>query len=196
MSSTRPAARLCKAAFPLVFALAIGLAPRRARSEPLALTARVGVTGGATTWADDPVVLGDAALGLRFAPWIGVEVLGRVGYGAIDERLLAMVGLGAAIAIPTGTAFSPTIRFAAIHQHETPVDVLHHDWFGHVVGVGDGIRHRFGGEAAFGVRARVLEDDGLAFHLGIEGLVDAFPDDRGPTLLAGGGLTLAAELDL
>jgi hypothetical protein len=186
--------RLRTAAF--LVTLTITLCPVTARSEPFAIAARVGASGGATSWPDDPVLLGDGALGLRFTDWMGVEVLGRLGYGAIDERLLAMVGLGAALAIPTGTRFSPTIRVAAIHQHETPVDVMHHDWFGHVVGVGDGIRHRFGGEAALGLRARVLEDDGLAFYLGIEGLLDAFPDDRGPTLLAGGGLTLGAELDL
>ena len=194
MSPPHSAARLRTAAF--VAFVMLSLFPRIACAEPLALAARVGASGGGTSWPDDPVLLGDGALGLRLAAWMGVEVLGRLGYGAVDERLLAMVGLGAAFAIPTGTAFSPTLRIAAIHQHETPVDVMHHDWFGHVVGVGDGIRHRFGGEAALGLRARVLEDDGLAFHLGIEGLLDAFPDDRGPTLLAGGGLTLAAELDL
>lgn len=153
------------------------------------------LVGGASSWEDDPNISGALHVGFEFLDIISPELLGRLGYGAIDERLLALVGVGVKLAIPI-QPFTPFLRVTAIHQHETPVDAMGHDTFGHVMGVGDGIRHRFGVEGALGASLTFLTIDNVQLMAEVEGYVDAFPDDRGPVVYGGAGLGLGVQVGL
>ncbi len=151
--------------------------------------------GGASSWEDDPNISGALHIGFEFLDIISPELLGRIGYGAIDERLLALVGVGVKLALPI-EPFTPFLRVTAIHQHETPVDAMGHDTFGHVMGVGDGIRHRFGVEGALGASLTFVKIDNVALMAEVEGYIDAFPDDRGPVVYGGAGLGFGVQVGL
>lgn len=153
------------------------------------------LVGGASSWPDDPNVQGALHVGFEFLDIISPELMGRIGYGAVDERLLALVGLGVKLAIPI-EPFTPYLRVTGIHQHETPVDAMGHDTFGHVMGVGDGIRHRFGVEGALGASITFVKIDQVALMAEVEGYVDAFPDERGPIVYGGAGLGFGVQVGL
>ncbi len=153
------------------------------------------LVGGASTWDGDPNISGALHVGFEFLDIISPEFLGRIGYGAIDERLLALVGIGVKLAIPI-EPFTPFLRVTAIHQHETPVDAMGHDAFGHVMGVGDGIRHRFGVEGALGASITFVKIDQVSLMAEVEGYIDAFPDERGPVVYGGAGLGFGVQVGL
>jgi hypothetical protein len=150
--------------------------------------------GGASSWADDPTVLGALHLGAELFDWVSPELLVRLGYGAVDTRIFTTVGIGTKLALPIKPV-TPHVRVTAIHAHETPIDAMGHDAFGHVMGVGDGIRHRFGVEGALGATVIVARVDDLALQAKIEGFVDAFPDERGPAIYGGGGLGVGIRFE-
>ncbi len=56
-------------------------------------------------------------------------------------------------------------------------------------GVGDGIRHRAGGEMGLGAELPVYVDGDLSLFAGIDATAKLFPDDLGPMLYVGGGAT-------
>ena len=86
---------------------------------------------------------------LQPTEWFGLYLLSRVGFASVDERMLTTVGLGTKLALPF-ERFIPYLRATALHSHEMPVAAMSHDTFEHVMGVGDGTRHRFGVEGALG----------------------------------------------
>lgn len=174
----------------LLLALAL---PRTAKAVDF--YAEGAVSGGASTWKADPNIGGTLHLGFEFLDIISVEALGRIGYAAVDERLLELLGIGAKAAIPI-QPFTPFIRATAIHQHEMPVAVMHNDTFGHVMGVGDGIRHRFGIEGALGASITFAKYKKSLFMAEVEGYVDAFPDDRGPVVYGGASLGFGVQVGL
>ncbi|NUP06331.1 MAG: hypothetical protein HOW73_09760 [Polyangiaceae bacterium] len=153
------------------------------------------VSGGASTWEQDPNVQGSLHLGFEFIDIVSVDVLGRIGYGAVDERMLMLLGIGTKVALPFDVVI-PHLRVMAIHAHETPVDAMHHDTFGHIMGVGDGIRHRFGIEGALGLSVVFAKYKKASFLAQAEGYVDGFPDDRGPQVYGGAGLGLGVQVGL
>ena len=173
--------------------LALCLQPQTARATDF--YAEGTLAGGASGWEDDPHVQGALHVGFEFLDIVSPELLGRIGYSAVDERLLAVLGLGVKLALPIAP-FTPYLRVTALHQHETPVDAMGHDAFGHVMGVGDGIRHRFGVEGALGASLTFATIDKTSFVAQAEGYVDAFPDDRGPVVYGGGGLGIGVQVGL
>jgi hypothetical protein len=181
-----------------LFAAAAALAAVTLPTQPASATdfyAEGTLSGGASSWPDDPNVLGALHLGFEFLDIISPEVLLRLGYGAVDERILALVGVGVKVAIPI-EPFTPYLRATAIHAHETPIDAMGDDHFGHVMGVGDGIRHRFGVEGAIGATITFAKIDRTSLQAKVEGFVDAFPDERGPVVNGGAGLGLGVQVDL
>ncbi len=174
----------------LLFALAL---PRTAMATDFYVEGAI--SGGGSSWQADPNIGGTLHLGFEFLDIISVETLGRIGYSAVDERLLELLGVGAKAAIPI-QPFTPFIRATAIHQHEMPVAVMGNDTFGHVMGVGDGIRHRFGIEGALGASITFAKYKKSLFMAEVEGYVDAFPDDRGPVVYGGASLGFGIQVGL
>ncbi len=56
------------------------------------------------------------------------------------------------------------------------------------MGVGDGIRHRAGGDAAIGVDVPFFKRDQVQLFGTLEGYALWFPNTQGPNVYAGGGV--------
>ncbi len=154
------------------------------------------VAGGGSTWGFDPNVQGALRTGFEFLDIVSVDVQGRLGYAAVDQRILMAVGLGTKLALPFKPVL-PYVRLSAIHFHETPVAAMHHDTFMHVMGVADGIRHRFGFEGGAGVSWEFVRVDSVGLEAQAEAFVDVFPDDgKGPMVYGGAGLGLGMQYSL
>ncbi len=151
--------------------------------------------GGATTWSHDPSFQAALHSGFEFLDVISVDVLGRIGYAAVDERMLMTLGIGTKLALPFDR-FIPHLRLTALHAHETSISAMGNDTFGHIMGVGDGIRHRFGVEGAIGFSVVFAKLKKNRFFAQTEAYFDGFPDDRGPKFYAGGGLGLGVQVGL
>jgi hypothetical protein len=176
-------------------ALACALMTREAEATDYYVEGNV--SGGGSTWGtSDPNVQGALRTGFEFLDIVSVDLQGRLGYASVDERMLMMVGLGTKLALPI-EPFIPHIRLHAIHFHESPVDVMKHDPFMHAMGVGDGIRHRFGFEAGLGASYLFAKVKRANFLAQAEGYVDAFPDDgKGPVVYGGAGLGVGMQYGL
>src|SRR5687768_4280384 len=67
--------------------------PSTARAETeLHLVA--GLAGGMSEWRGDVMAQGVVKGGLRFADWVSLYFLGRLGVGGVDQRLLTFVSAG------------------------------------------------------------------------------------------------------
>ena len=185
--------KLCLAAA-LAAAAAISLASREAHATDFYVEGSV--SGGGSTWGTDPNVQGALRTGFEFVDIVSVDFQARLGYAAVDERLLEMVGIGTKLALPFETVI-PHVRLHAVHFHEVPVAAMTEDPAMHVLGVGDGIRHRFGFEGALGLSYVFAIVDRTRFLAQAEAYVDAFPDDgKGPMVYGGAGLGPARPYDL
>ncbi len=176
-----------------VFVLVVGLWPRSAHATDFFVEGAL--SGGASTWEEDPNIGGTLHLGFEFVDIVSIDVMGRIGYSAVDERLLETLGVGTKLALPI-EPFIPHLRIIALHQHEVPVAAMEEDTFGHVMGVGDGIRHRFGIEGALGASFLFATIKKTKLLAQVEGTVDAFPDERGPVVYGGASLGLGVQVGL
>ncbi len=174
---------------------ALVFAPRAAHAADYYLEG--GVLGGGSTWSPhDGNVAGALHTGFAFAKNIvGVEVQGRLGYAGIDTRLLEGLGFGTKLSIPLDPV-SPHLRVGVLHLHEEPIAAVKHDVGGAIVGVGDGIRHRFGLDTAIGLDWTFAKTRKLAYFASAEAYLDVFPDDKGPLLYSGGGLGIGFRYHL
>lgn len=147
------------------------------------------LAGSGSAWRGDGNGQGALRTGFQFKDIVGVEVQGRLGYGNVDERMLMGLGVGVRLAIPIQPVV-PHLRLGMIHFHEHPIAHAKHDIGGAIVGIGDGIRHRFGVETAIGVDWNFVTVKKTTFFAGVEAFIHAFPDDRGPTFYGGGSLSV------
>jgi len=170
-----------------------GRAPAEApRSEPARRSSTeiqiaTGPGAFASSWHGDGAVAQSLKLGLRFVDAVSIDALTRLGYGAVDERVLTYLSLGATI-YGRIKVVRPYVRLALVHQHEEPTSAVRDDPFGALFGVGNGIRHRGGFGGSLGVDVPVWKKDRTEFVLGIDGTTTWFPDPRGPNLYYGGSL--------
>jgi hypothetical protein len=148
-----------------------------------------GAAGVGSTWKDDGGAVGQLRVGWRFARVVSVDVFGRLGYAAVDQRLMTGVGLGATAWLPVRTV-RPFARFGVVHQHEEPVPGMSGDVFGALVGVGDGIRHRGGVTFGVGVDVPFAKTGAVEWFAGADLGATYFTDTRGPQGYLGGGLHL------
>ncbi len=149
----------------------------------------VGADAAGTEWRGDVVSSGSLKLGFRFMDMLGVYFHGREGYGLVDQRMMTQLALGAQIWGRLGIT-RPYARLSAIHQHEESLAVIAGDVGSMFLGIGDGIRHRFGGELGLGLQVPFWERKDLSFFAGGEGYAKLMPDDLGPFVQAGGGFNL------
>lgn len=147
------------------------------------------LSGAGSEWKNDGAVWGGLGLTYRFYDLVGVYALGRFGYGAIDERMLTLLALGAQIWGRLGPT-RPYARIAFIHQHEEPIPAAALNVGGTIFGVGDGIRHRGGAEGAIGVDYHFYTRQPWSVFANAETSFAGFPNSSGPGwyILAGLGL--------
>lgn len=185
-SRTNPAAVVVVLAASLFF-------EGRARAAEYQMSVAAG--GLASSWRADGSANGALKLGFRFADIVGVYALGRVGYGTVDERMLTMLQLGGQLWLHAGPV-RPYARLGLIHAHEETMASVKAEPFGALFGVGDGIRHRAGGELALGLDWPFHESGSLQWFAGGEAAMTWFPDPRGPNIYGGGSLSLGFNYKL
>ncbi len=148
-----------------------------------------GMSGFGTEWRGDGGGYGSLALAVRFADVAGVYLQGNEGYGAVDQRLLTLLSIGGQAWLDFGR-FRPHARLGFTHQHEESLSVVANDFGSAIFGIGDGIRHRAGGEVGLGLDIGFWESGDNSFYATVNGSARFFPDDLGPKVYAGGGLSV------
>lgn len=171
------------------------LAPATGQAAEIQVASGPQVLG--SSWRGDAALGQTFKLGLRFKELIAIDALTRVGYAAVDERMLTYVSLGTTVyGKLAGGTLRPYGRLALVHQHEEPTSAVRNDPFGALFGVGDGIRHRGGFGSSLGMDVVVMKGMSSAFLLGLDLNGTWFPDPRGPALYYGGGLWAGLDYSL
>lgn len=155
----------------------------------------LGADATGTEWRGDFVGSGSLKLGFRFADIAGVYFQGREGYGLVDQRVITQVAIGGQVWGRLGGT-RPYGRLSLLHQHEESIAVIAGDVGSMFLGIGDGIRHRFGGELGAGLQIPFWDKKDLAFFAVVDGYAKLLPDDLGPWVQAGGGLGLGLNYAL
>ncbi|MEQ8273474.1 MAG: hypothetical protein RMA76_09005 [Deltaproteobacteria bacterium] len=156
----------------------------RAEDEPTRLTVAAGAAMSKTTWRGDAGAHSTFELGLDPMPWLGFFFLSRLGYGLVDQRMLTYVSVGARFSMELTPGVRAFTRLSLAHQHEETLHVVQESPAGALFGIGDGIRHRGGGELGLGLTFDIAENDGIGVYASVEGNGMFFPDPRGPTVYA------------
>jgi hypothetical protein len=164
----------------------------RPRGEP---QANFGLQAGSSTWPGDPVALTTLKLAWRFQDVVAPFFMTRVGYGLVNDRSLISLMIGAQLWGRIGPA-RPYVRVAVQHQHEESLAAVRNEPLGALFGVGDGIRHRAGGDFAVGVDLPLHHGPLLDVYATVEAVADWFPDPRGPSLYALGSAALGVSHSL
>lgn len=167
--------------------------PGDARAGEIQLASGPGVY--ASSWRGDGSFSQGLRLGYRFADLVAIDLLGRLGYGTVDERMITYVSLGGTIYGRLGRV-RPYARLAFVHQHEEPLPGVAEDPFGAIFGVGDGIRHRGGFGTSLGLDVPVAKSGKTELTLGFDVSGSYFPDPRGPQLYGGGSLWLGLNFGI
>ena len=162
---------------------------QRPRGEP---QATFGAQAGSSTWPGDPVALTTFKLAWRFQDVVAPFFMARVGYGHVNDRSLVTLIIGAQLWGRLGPA-RPYVRAAVQHQHEESLAAVRNEPAGALFGVGDGIRHRAGGDFAAGVDLPLHHGPSLDVYATVEAVADWFPDPRGPSLYALGSAALGVS---
>ncbi len=178
---------LRRAALALAVATLSAAAPRAARAGEVQFSMAAG--GEGSSWRGDGAGFVGIRLGYRFLDLIAPYFLGRLGYANTNHRVLEMLQIGGQIWARIGIT-RPYLRLGVIHQHEEPWASIQADSFGALLGIGDGIRHRAGVEAALGVDIPFKQYKSWQLHATVEGFATGFPDAKGPVVYGGGTLGL------
>ena len=177
--------------------IAVSLSIATARSayaapsgEPLApptteIQFAIAAGGEGSSWHGDGAGFVGIKAGVRFLQSIAPYFLARAGYANTDQRVLELIQIGAQLWIPLH-AVQPYLRLGMLHQHEESWAGIQGDVPGALVGIGDGIRHRFGGEFALGLDIPFKRHKHWQFYASVEGLATVFPpDQKGPRVYGG-----------
>jgi hypothetical protein len=156
-------------------------------ADAVDLRLAAGLASQGSEWRGDVTGVGQLKLGVRFMKYVGICAEVRVGYGAVDQRMLTGLTLGVQGWLPMGGVF-PYARLAFIHQHEESFSVVAGDVGKALFGIGDGIRHRAGGLAAVGVDIPLVRNNRLQWFASVEAVASYFPGDMGPQGYWGGGV--------
>lgn len=154
-----------------------------------------GASAAATGWRGDAVGYGTAAVGARFADFAGTYARAESGYGVVDTRLLGLLSIGTQLWGRIGS-LRPYLRAGLLHQHEEAVSVAAKGGWRSALGVGEGIRHRAGGELGVGVDVPLEVSKSMAVFASVDLYAKAFPDELGPRTYVGAGLGVGATFDL
>lgn len=179
----------------LIFATAVAAMTVASPAEAHDFQLELGADATGTEWRGDFVGSGSLKLNFRFIDLIGVYGQVREGYGLVDQRVITQLALGSQVWGRLGIT-RPYARLAVLHQHEESIAVIAGDVASMFLGIGDGIRHRFGGELGVGMQIPFWERKDLSFFAGVDGYAKLIPDDLGPWVQAGGGLAMGLNYAL
>ncbi len=160
-------------------------APAYADGDPTKLVVAGGVSVSKSDWRRDAGAQTSLELGLQTTRWLSFHFLGRLGYGTIDERLMTYVSIGAKAGFDVAPGVWTYGRLSLSHQHEETLLVVEEDPVGALFGIGDGIRHRGGGEVGVGAMFDLVRVDDTEVFVSAEVSAVIFPDSRGPHIYAG-----------
>ena len=166
--------------------------PAHPKGEPLA---SFGGAAGSSTWRGDPAGFAALKLGYRFKDFIAPYYLGRNGYAVVNDRTLTALQFGVQVWGRIGTV-RPYVRLGGMHQHEESQQAVRADPGGALFGVGDGIRHRWGGEGALGFDWPFFHHEKFALVATVEAVGDYFGDQKGPGFYVFGAAGLGATYAL
>ena len=171
--------------FPVAAAAVVWLSSSVASAGEVQLA--TGPGGYGSSWHGDTQLGQNVKLGYRFADFIAIDTVVRLGYASVDDRVVTYLSLGGTIYGRIGPV-RPYARLAVVHQHEESTNAVKDDAFGAVFGVGDGIRHRGGFGSSLGFDVPVTRKKSLELVLGLDATGSYFPDPRGPQVYYGGTL--------
>lgn len=172
----------------------VTLAPIR-EAEATEIQLAIGAAGTGSEWEGDGAAYGTGRLGVRIADLVSIYTLEKFGYSAVDQRFLTFLSLGAQV-YGRIDEVRPYGRIAVAHQHEESIQVVEEDPAGVLVGIGDGIRHRAGGELAAGADLPLLKEKDYVIVGSGELMMSYFPDPRGPAWYFGGAVALGIDYDI
>lgn len=176
-TTTVPSAQLASAAPPR---------PRKTHGE---IVLAIGVGPGGTDWRGDATGYGSLKLGLRLVRVVTLFGQARLGYGAVDQRMLTMLSLGIELSAPLGRVGYLRGFAAWVHQHEESGASIGNEPGGALFGIGTGIRHRAGVQAGLGFDAVVFRRPNYEFTVGPEAMFAWLTYSSGPTWFGLAGLT-------
>ncbi len=178
-------------------AVAVAFAALAAAGDAMAGDARIelGGQGAGSNWRGDAAAWGSFGIAYRFADLIGPYGELGEGYGRVDQRMLTLLGIGAKVWLPKIGRTRPHLRLGFLHQHEESLSVVSHEYFKALFGIGDGIRHRAGGELGLGLDITLVQRKAVLFYAVVDGAARVFPDHLGPMVYGGGGVSLGVSFD-
>jgi hypothetical protein len=153
-----------------------------------------GLEAQGTSWAGDAAGHASLRADYRWARF-GLYVLGKTGYGEVDERTLQHFGAGATV-WGQWRSTRPYLRAGLVHQHEIPGDAVEHDPIGSLTGFGSGIRHRGGAGGAIGLQLPLRDRARGDFFIAVEINADYLIGAPGPGGYWGGGAAVGFSHDL
>lgn len=156
-----------------------------ASTSVLSVDLSVGLGGFLSDWRDDGGGGGALKLGARLWDTLGLHALTRLGYASVDQRLLTFLSISAQLWPVELGSWSPYLRIAGFHQHEESMAAVDQNPGGAVFGVGDGIRHRYGAEAALGSELQLLSMGSSDLYAAAELTGSLAFESSGPDLYMG-----------
>ncbi len=153
------------------------------------------LAAGSSSWPGDPAVLSELRLGFRFMETGALYVQTGLGYAPVNNRELVEVGFGAQLWLHLWKV-KPFARLAVLHQHEESTASWKNDFGESLLGIGNGIRHRAGAEAALGMDFPFYRTEKVEIDGSIEASTPWYPDDRGPHFYLLGSLGLGVHYAL
>jgi hypothetical protein len=174
-------------------------APAAARPSPPPrgeIILGVGLFGGGTSWRGDATTYGSLRLGLRLFRILTPYVQARLGYGAVDERMLTLLSVGLELGLPVHERLYLRSFVAWVHQHEESGAAIADQPAGAFLGIGGGIRHRAGVQTGLGLDVVVFRRRAYAFTVGVEGVFAWLTYSSGPSLYGLAGVTAGGQFRL
>lgn len=174
-------------------AAAPSASPARPRVE---LQAALGVDVGGSSWSGDALGHGTLLVGLRLFRIVGLFGMARVGYGAVDQRLLTFLTLGLQLGYLFKDAYYPYLRLGGVHQHEESLASAAQNPWGTLFGIGTGIRHRAGLVGSVGCDFVLRSGKRGALSLGPEVALSYLTYSSGPSVYGFVGAQLGGALTI
>ena len=159
------------------------------RADAGELVVATGPSAGITTWRTDAFLTQGFQAGYKPIERLAFDVAGRAGYGTVDQRMMAGIGLGVTAYVLTG-GLRPYARLGLLHQHEEPVSNVREKPLETLSAVGPDVRHRSAAQTSIGLEIRAVRVKKTEVFFAVDALATFFADSRGPSVYGGGQLWL------
>ncbi len=159
------------------------------RADAGELHVATGPSAGLTSWRTDAFVAQGFQAGYRPIERLSLDVSGRAGYGTVDQRMMAGIGLGLTGYLLTG-GVRPYARLGLLHQHEESASNVWEKPLETLSAVGPDVRHRSAAQTSIGLEIRALRVKKTEVFFAVDALATFFADTRGPSVYGGGQLWL------